>query len=45
MRTHVFTVPPSAPFLPTLIKALTGGKLKAELADDPLAPAASADKA
>jgi ATP-dependent helicase/nuclease subunit B len=40
MRTHVFTVPPSAPFLPTLIKALTGGKLGFQLADDPLALAA-----
>jgi ATP-dependent helicase/nuclease subunit B len=40
MRTHVFTVPPSAPFLPTLIKALTGGKLGIQLADDRLALAA-----
>ena len=40
MRTRVFTIPPSAPFLPTLIKAMTGGKLGFRLADDPLALAA-----
>jgi ATP-dependent helicase/nuclease subunit B len=40
MRPRVFTIPPSAPFLPTLIKALTGGKLGFHLADDPLALAA-----
>src|SRR5271169_2715674 len=40
MRSRVFTIPPSAPFLPTLIGALTGGKLGFRLADDPLALAA-----
>ena len=40
MRTRVFTIPASAPFLPTLIKAITGGKLGFRLADDPLALAA-----
>ncbi len=40
MRPRVFTIPPSAPFLATLIKALTGGKLGFDLADDPLALAA-----
>ncbi|MGA9323546.1 MAG: hypothetical protein WBW06_21050, partial [Xanthobacteraceae bacterium] len=40
MRTRVFTIPPSSPFLPTLIKAMTGGKLGFRLADDPLALAA-----
>jgi len=40
MRPRVFTIPPSAPFLPTLIKAMTGGKLGFRLADDPLALAA-----
>jgi inactivated superfamily I helicase len=27
MRPRVFTIPPSAPFLPTLIKAMMAGKL------------------
>ena len=40
MRPRVFTIPPSAPFLPTLVKAMTGGKLGFRLADDPLALAA-----
>jgi ATP-dependent helicase/nuclease subunit B len=40
MLTRVFTIPPSAPFLPTLIKALTGGQLGFRLSDDPLALAA-----
>ena len=40
MRTRVFTIPPSAPFLPTLIKAMTSGKLGFRLTDDPLALAA-----
>jgi len=40
MSPRVFTIPPSAPFLPTLIKALTDGKLGFRLADDPLALAA-----
>jgi ATP-dependent helicase/nuclease subunit B len=37
MRARVFTIPPSAPFLPTLIKALAGGRLGFKIADDPLA--------
>ena len=37
MTPRVFTIPASAPFLPTLIEALTGGKLGFALADDPLA--------
>ncbi|HUZ30866.1 MAG TPA: double-strand break repair protein AddB [Xanthobacteraceae bacterium] len=40
MSARVFTIPPSAPFLPTLIEALTGGRLSFRLADDPLALAA-----
>ena len=40
MSARVFTIPPSAPFLPTLIEALTGGRLGFRLADDPLALAA-----
>ena len=40
MRPRVFTIPPSVPFLPTLIKAMTGGKLGFRLDDDPLALAA-----
>jgi ATP-dependent helicase/nuclease subunit B len=40
MRPRVFTIPPSAPFLPTLIKAMTAGKLGFQLPDDPLALAA-----
>ena len=38
MRPRVFTIPPSAPFLPTLIKAMIDGKLGFRLPDDPLAP-------
>jgi ATP-dependent helicase/nuclease subunit B len=41
MPAHVFTIPPSAPFLPTLIKALTSGQLGVRVADDPLALAAA----
>ncbi len=37
MRPRVFTTPASAPFLPTLIKAMIGGELGFRLADDPLA--------
>ena len=37
---RVFTIPASAPFLPTLIEALTGGRLGFRLGDDPLALAA-----
>ncbi len=40
MPVRVFTIPPSAPFLPTLIGALTGGQLGFRVADDPLALAA-----
>jgi ATP-dependent helicase/nuclease subunit B len=40
MRPRVFTIPPSAPFLPTLIKAMSDGKLGFRLPDDPLALAA-----
>jgi len=40
MAPRVFNIPASAPFLPTLIKALTSGKLGFRLADDPLALAA-----
>ncbi len=41
MPPRVFTIPPSAPFLPTLIRALTGGQLGFPAADDPLALAAA----
>jgi ATP-dependent helicase/nuclease subunit B len=41
MTPRVFTIPASAPFLPTLIKALTGGKLGVVPAGDPLALAAA----
>jgi ATP-dependent helicase/nuclease subunit B len=41
MPARVFTIPPSAPFLPTLITALTGGRLGFRFADDPLALAAA----
>ncbi len=41
MPPRVFTIPPSAPFLPTLIAALTGGKLGFPAARDPLALAAT----
>jgi ATP-dependent helicase/nuclease subunit B len=37
MPHRVFTIPPSAPFLPTLIGALRDGRLGFRLADDPLA--------
>src|SRR5271156_1593629 len=37
MTPRVFTIPASAPFLPTLIEALTGGKLGFAVASDPLA--------
>jgi ATP-dependent helicase/nuclease subunit B len=40
MRPRVFTIPPSAPFLPTLIKAMTTGRLGFRLPEDPLALAA-----
>jgi ATP-dependent helicase/nuclease subunit B len=40
MSPRVFTIPPSAPFLPTLIDALTSGKLGFAAARDPLALAA-----
>src|SRR6202451_2934822 len=39
--TRVFTIPASAPFLPTLIEALIGGKLGFAAARDPLALAAA----
>ena len=38
---RVFTIPASAPFLPTLIEALTSGKLGFAIAGDPLALAAA----
>src|SRR5580700_5883263 len=41
MAPRVFTIPASAPFLPTLIEALTGGKLGFAAAPDPLALAAA----
>ena len=41
MPACVFTIPPSAPFLPTLITALTGGRLGFRFAADPLALAAA----
>src|SRR5690242_4577018 len=37
MTPRVFTIPPSAPFLPTLIGALTSGKLGFAAVRDPLA--------
>ena len=37
MTPRVFTIPPSAPFLPTLIEALTSGKLGFAALHDPLA--------
>jgi ATP-dependent helicase/nuclease subunit B len=36
MNPRVFTIPASAPFLPTLIEALQSGKLGTAIADDPL---------
>jgi ATP-dependent helicase/nuclease subunit B len=41
MAARVFTIPASAPFLPTLIEALVGGKLGFAAARDPLALAAA----
>src|SRR5580704_14515727 len=41
MAARVFTIPASAPFLPTLIEALIGGKLGLAAAPDPLALAAA----
>ncbi len=41
MNPRVFTIPASAPFLPTLIEALRSGKLGAAVADDPLALASA----
>src|SRR5258708_5359480 len=41
MAPRVFTIPASAPFLPTLIQALLGGKLGVAAARDPLALAAA----
>src|SRR5258708_24782693 len=41
MAPRVFTIPASAPFLPTLIEALLGGKLGVAAARDPLALAAA----
>ena len=41
MTQRVFTIPASAPFLPTLIEALMGGNLGFALADDPLALASA----
>jgi ATP-dependent helicase/nuclease subunit B len=41
MAARVFTIPASAPFLPTLIEALIGGKLGFAAARDPLAMAAA----
>lgn len=37
MTARVFTIPPSAPFLPTLIEALIGGKLGFAAVTDPVA--------
>ncbi len=37
MTARVFTIPSAAPFLPTLIEAMTGGRLGLPLARDPLA--------
>jgi ATP-dependent helicase/nuclease subunit B len=41
MNPRVFTIPASAPFLPTLIEALTGGKLGVAVSGDPLALASA----
>jgi ATP-dependent helicase/nuclease subunit B len=41
MRPRVFSIPASAPFLPTLIEALHDGKLGFDFAGDPLALAAA----
>ncbi|MGA9428076.1 MAG: double-strand break repair protein AddB, partial [Xanthobacteraceae bacterium] len=41
MTPRVFTIPASAPFLPTLIKALNAGKLGFAVGGDPLALASA----
>jgi ATP-dependent helicase/nuclease subunit B len=41
MTPRVFTIPPSAPFLPTLIEALTSGQLGVAVGGDPLALASA----
>ncbi len=41
MTSRIFTIPASAPFLPTLIEALNAGKLGFAVADDPLALASA----
>src|ERR1700692_3052855 len=41
MAPQVFTIPAAAPFLPTLIEALLGGKLGFAAARDPLALASA----
>jgi ATP-dependent helicase/nuclease subunit B len=41
MSTRVFTIPASAPFLPTLIEAFVGGRLGFTAGSDPLALAAA----
>jgi ATP-dependent helicase/nuclease subunit B len=41
MAPRVFTIPASAPFLPTLIEALLGGKLGVAADRDPLALASA----
>jgi ATP-dependent helicase/nuclease subunit B len=41
MTPRVFTIPASAPFLPTLIEALTAGRLGFDVGRDPLALAAT----
>src|SRR5271170_6822283 len=41
MTPRVFTIPASAPFLPTLIEALTAGRLGFDVGRDPLALAAA----
>jgi ATP-dependent helicase/nuclease subunit B len=41
MTSRVFTIPASAPFLPTLIEALAGGRLGVAVSGDPLALASA----
>jgi ATP-dependent helicase/nuclease subunit B len=41
MSARVFTIPASAPFLPTLIEALKNGRFGAAVSDDPLALASA----
>src|SRR5438477_11775831 len=41
MTPRAFTIPASAPFLPTLIEALYGGKFGFDFASDPLALASA----